>query len=150
MNNKLISKKKPSFKINKVLDDYLASYRRKIVIPIFYEDLKRFSGSVSVYNNKEIDTLWVRVFYSDFEKECGVLDKNSLVGAGYFQLYQYDSSKLCKRTYTAGWVDWEFKEQFKYLKQIKNGVYFNTYSSRFCKQHCTISVFRDMSIFRCF
>lgn len=60
------------------------------------------------------------IFYSDFEKECGVLDKNSLVGAGYFQLYQYDSSKLCKRTYTAGWVDWEFKEQFKYLKQIKN------------------------------
>ncbi|MBT4958405.1 MAG: hypothetical protein HON33_00370 [Flavobacteriaceae bacterium] len=69
MNNKLISKKKPSFKINKVLDDYLASYRRKIVIPIFYEDLKRFSGSVSVYNNKEIDTLWVRVFYSDFERK---------------------------------------------------------------------------------
>ena len=69
MNNKLISKKKPSFKINKVLDDYLASYRRKIVIPIFYEDLKRFSGSVSVFNNKERDTLWVRVFYSDSERK---------------------------------------------------------------------------------
>tara|TARA_B100000953_G_scaffold96533_2_gene79082 strand:- start:420 stop:1481 length:1062 start_codon:yes stop_codon:yes gene_type:complete len=69
MNNKLMSKKKPSFKINKVLDDYLASYNRKIIIPIFYEDLKRFAGSVSVYNNKEIDTLWVRVFYSDFERK---------------------------------------------------------------------------------
>ncbi|SUZ83249.1 uncharacterized protein METZ01_LOCUS36103 [marine metagenome] len=64
-----MSKKKPSFKINKVLDDYLASYNRKIIIPIFYEDLKRFAGSVSVYNNKEIDTLWVRVFYSDFERK---------------------------------------------------------------------------------
>ena len=69
MNNKLMSKKKPSFKINKVLDHYLASFNRKIIIPIFYDDLKRFSGSVSVYNNKEIDTLWVRVFYSDFERK---------------------------------------------------------------------------------
>tara|TARA_X000000368_G_C23050968_1_gene721390 strand:+ start:2312 stop:3358 length:1047 start_codon:yes stop_codon:yes gene_type:complete len=64
-----MSKKKPSFKINKVLDHYLASFNRKIIIPIFYDDLKRFSGSVSVYNNKEIDTLWVRVFYSDFERK---------------------------------------------------------------------------------
>ena len=64
-----MSKKKPSYKISKSLNDYLISYNRKIIIPIFYEDLKRFSGSVSVYNNKEIDTLWVRVFYSDFERK---------------------------------------------------------------------------------
>ena len=50
-----MSKKKPSYKISKSLNDYLISYNRKIIIPIFYEDLKRFSGSVSVYNNKEID-----------------------------------------------------------------------------------------------
>ena len=69
MNNKLMSKKKPSFKVNKVLDNYLNSYNRKIIIPVFYEDLKRFAGSVSVYNNKDIDTLWVRVFYSDVERK---------------------------------------------------------------------------------
>ena len=64
-----MSKKKPSFKIIKSLDEYLNLYNRKIIIPIFYEDLKRFSGSVSVYNNKDLDTLWVRVFYSDFERK---------------------------------------------------------------------------------
>ena len=69
MNNKLMSKKKPSYKIKKALDKYLSSYNRKIIIPIFYSDLMRFSGSVSVYDKKDADTLWVRVFYSDFERK---------------------------------------------------------------------------------
>ena len=69
MNKKLISKKKPYFKIDNVLNEYLSTYKRKIIIPLFYEDLKRFSGSVSVYNNNDKDTLWVRVFYSDFERK---------------------------------------------------------------------------------
>ena len=69
MNKKLMSKKKPSYKISENLNNYLILYNRKLIIPIFYEDLKRFSGSVSVYNNKDVDTLWVRVFYSDFERK---------------------------------------------------------------------------------
>ena len=64
-----MSDKKPSFPISKNLDYYLSFYNRKLIIPIFYEDLKRFSGSVSVYNEKDIDTLWVRAFYSDFERK---------------------------------------------------------------------------------
>ncbi len=64
-----MSKKKPSFKISKNLDSYLNNYKRKIEIPIFYEDLKRFSGSVSVFNEKNVDTLWVRAFYSDSERK---------------------------------------------------------------------------------
>ncbi len=64
-----MSDKKPSFPISKNLDSYLSFYNRKLIIPIFYEDLKRFSGSVSVYNEKDIDTLWVRAFYSDFERK---------------------------------------------------------------------------------
>ena len=64
-----MSDKKPSFPISKNLDSYLSFYNRKLIIPIFYEDLKRFSGSVSVFNEKDIDTLWVRVFYSDFERK---------------------------------------------------------------------------------
>ena len=64
-----MSKKKPSFQISKTLDKYLNNYKRKIEIPIFYEDLKRFSGSVSVYNEKNVDTLWVRVFFSDSERK---------------------------------------------------------------------------------
>ncbi|NAY90374.1 hypothetical protein GTQ34_00445 [Muricauda sp. JGD-17] len=66
---KLMSKKKPAFPITKKLDGYLDRYNRKIEIPIFYDDLLRFSGSVVVYDNDGIDTLWVRVYYSDFDRE---------------------------------------------------------------------------------
>ncbi len=66
---KLMSKKKPAYPINKKLDSYLDRYSRKIEIPIFYEDLLRFSGSVVVYDADGDDTLWVRVYYSDFDRE---------------------------------------------------------------------------------
>ncbi len=66
---KLMSKKKPAYPINKKLDGYLDRFSRKIEIPIFYDDLLRFSGSVVVYDNDGEDTLWVRVYYSDFERE---------------------------------------------------------------------------------
>lgn len=65
---KLMSKKKPAYPVNKKLDNYLHRYNRKIEIPIFYDDLLRFSGSVVVYDNDGEDTLWVRVYYSDFER----------------------------------------------------------------------------------
>ena len=44
-------------------------YNRNLKIPIFYEDLKRFSGSFSVFNKDDKDTLWVRVFYSEHERK---------------------------------------------------------------------------------
>ncbi|WP_420400362.1 hypothetical protein [Flagellimonas sp.] len=66
---KLMSKKKPAYPVNKKLDVYLDRYSRKIEIPIFYEDLLRFAGSVVVYDADGEDTLWVRVYYSDFDRE---------------------------------------------------------------------------------
>jgi hypothetical protein len=66
---RLISKKKPAYKVNSELDKYLDHYNRKIEIPIFYEDLLRFSGSVVVYDKNEEDTLWIRVYYSEFERQ---------------------------------------------------------------------------------
>ncbi|WP_298928218.1 hypothetical protein [uncultured Allomuricauda sp.] len=66
---KLMSKKKPAYPVNKKLDGYLHRYNRKIEIPIFYEDLLRFAGSVIVYDSEDADTLWVRVYYSDSERE---------------------------------------------------------------------------------
>lgn len=63
-----MSKKKPAFPVNQMLDAYLEHYSRKIEIPIFYDDLLRFSGSVVVYDSKDEDTLWVRVFYSEFDR----------------------------------------------------------------------------------
>lgn len=66
---KLMSKKKPAYPINKELDKYLKYYNRKIEIPINYDDLLRFSGSVAVYDANDEDTLWVRVFYPEFDRD---------------------------------------------------------------------------------
>ncbi|WP_340076562.1 hypothetical protein [Leptobacterium sp. I13] len=66
--DKLISKKKPSFPINETLEKYLEKYNRNIKIPIFYDDLLRFSGSVVVYDKNEEDTLWIRVYYPEHER----------------------------------------------------------------------------------
>ncbi|MFD1163156.1 MULTISPECIES: hypothetical protein [Hwangdonia] len=64
-----ISKKKPSFPISDQLNDYLSEYNRNIEIPIFYDDLLRFQGSVVVYDKDDNDTLWIRVYYNDYERE---------------------------------------------------------------------------------
>ncbi|WP_437396873.1 hypothetical protein [Flagellimonas lutimaris] len=66
---RLMSKKKPAYPISKELDEYLDYYNRKIEIPIHYEDLLRFSGSVAVYDANDEDTLWVRVFYPEFDRD---------------------------------------------------------------------------------
>ena len=66
---KLMSKKKPAYPVNDKLDAYLDHYNRKIEIPIFYEDLLRFSGSVVVYDSNDEDTLWIRVYYPEFERQ---------------------------------------------------------------------------------
>ena len=66
---KLMSKKKPAYPVTKKLDEYLDRYNRKIEIPIFYDDLLRFAGSVVVYDDNDEDTLWVRVYYSDVERQ---------------------------------------------------------------------------------
>ena len=69
MNGKLISKKKPFYPISIKLSKYLKNYNRWITGSIFYEDLLRFSGSVSVLDKNDNDTLWVRVFYTDNERK---------------------------------------------------------------------------------
>ncbi len=69
MEERLMSKKKPAYPVNKRLDDYLSNYNRKIEIPIFYEDLLRFSGSVVVYDANDEDTLWIRVYYSEYDRK---------------------------------------------------------------------------------
>ena len=64
-----ISKRKPSYPISSRLHDYLARYDRNTKIPIFYEDLLRFQGSIVVYDKEDNDTLWVRVYYNEYERE---------------------------------------------------------------------------------
>lgn len=66
---RLMSKKKPAYPVCDALDGYLDNYSRKIEIPIFYDDLLRFSGSVVVYDKNEVDTLWIRAYYSEYDRK---------------------------------------------------------------------------------
>lgn len=66
---KLMSQKKPAFPVNHLLNEYLIKNNRNIKIPIFYDDLLRFQGSVVVYDKNDEDTLWVRTYYSDSERQ---------------------------------------------------------------------------------
>jgi len=63
-----ISKKKPSYPIQPFFDKYLSNYNRNVLIPVFYDDLERFSGGIEVLDDKGNDTLWTRVFYPDHER----------------------------------------------------------------------------------
>ncbi len=64
-----MSKKKPAYPVNKDLDAYLGKYNRKVEIPVFYDDLLRFAGSVTVYDVNDEDTLWIRVYYSEYDRQ---------------------------------------------------------------------------------
>lgn len=64
-----ISLRKPSYPISKKLHSYLTDYNRNIKLPIFYEDLLRFQGSVVLYDKDDVDTLWVRVYFNEFERQ---------------------------------------------------------------------------------
>ncbi|WP_111309536.1 hypothetical protein [Confluentibacter sediminis] len=63
-----ISKKKPSYPITSKLHHYLTEYNRNIKMPVFYDDLLRFQGSIVVYDKEDNDTLWIRVYYSEFDR----------------------------------------------------------------------------------
>ncbi len=66
---KLISKKKPAYPINDQLYNYLSEYNRNIKIPVFYNDLLRFEGAIAVYDKNGEDTLWIRVYYAEHERD---------------------------------------------------------------------------------
>ncbi|WP_372795151.1 hypothetical protein [Lutibacter sp.] len=66
---KLMSRKKPAYPINERLYNYLTEYNRNIKIPVFYDDLLRFDGAVEVYDKNGDDTLWIRVYYAEHERE---------------------------------------------------------------------------------
>lgn len=69
MNDLKMSTKKPSYPISKKLNAYLDEYNRNIRNSINYDDLLRFQGSVTVYDKDDNDTLWIRVYYSEFDRE---------------------------------------------------------------------------------
>ncbi len=66
---KLMSKKKPTYPITDALSAYLSKYARNIKIPIFYDDLLRYQGAVTVYDKHGNDSLWIQVYYSESERK---------------------------------------------------------------------------------
>tara|TARA_B110000046_G_C13000532_1_gene401957 strand:- start:308 stop:1372 length:1065 start_codon:yes stop_codon:yes gene_type:complete len=64
-----ISLRKPSYPVNDALKAYLQKFNRTIRLPIFYDDLLRFQGSVEVFDKNDKDTLWVRTYYSEFDRK---------------------------------------------------------------------------------
>jgi len=66
---KLISKKKPAYKISSALSDYLTRHGRKIKTSINYDDLLRFQGAISIFDKYGNDTLWVSTYYAESERE---------------------------------------------------------------------------------
>ena len=64
-----ITHKKATYPVSEKLNEYLLEYNRNTRLPIFYDDLLRFEGSIVVYDKEDNDTLWIRVFYNQFERE---------------------------------------------------------------------------------
>jgi hypothetical protein len=69
MNDVKITHKKATYPVSDKLHKYLQEYNRNIRLPIFYDDLLRFEGSFVVYDKDDNDTLWIRVYYNQFERE---------------------------------------------------------------------------------
>lgn len=59
-----ISKKKQHYPVNNDLLGYLKKYDRSIDLPVSYEDLLHFSGSIPVYDKNGKDTLWESALYN--------------------------------------------------------------------------------------
>lgn len=68
MKEPLMVYKKPTYPLNSLFLDYLERFDRISKVSIFYDDLLRFSGSINVFDKNDIDTLWIRVYYSEYER----------------------------------------------------------------------------------
>ncbi|WP_066220684.1 hypothetical protein [Formosa haliotis] len=93
MDDLKISKKKPSYPISEKLHGYLSEYNRNFELPIFYDDLLRFQGAITVFDKDDEDTLWLRVYYNDYERDEIDLSLkrvySNLVSDGNEKIFQY-------------------------------------------------------------
>lgn len=62
--NDHISKKKLPFAVSKPFKKYLKRYGREIHLPVSYDTLRHFDGSIPVKDNQGNDTYWETVFYN--------------------------------------------------------------------------------------
>ena len=69
ISKKLISKKKPFYSISEELKLFLKDHDRWMDDVISYDDLLRYSDSISLYDKKNKDTLWVRLIFNESERQ---------------------------------------------------------------------------------
>ncbi|GIZ09845.1 hypothetical protein [Flavobacterium sp. UMI-01] len=69
MSDSSVLYKKPTYPINNALLGYLERFDRISSVSVCYDDLLRFSGSINVYDKNDQDTLWVRVYYPEYERK---------------------------------------------------------------------------------
>ena len=69
VDHKLISKKKVPFPVTPALHRYLDRHGRSVKIPVAYEDLLRFEGSLAILDEQDRDTLWVNCIYSNADRD---------------------------------------------------------------------------------
>jgi hypothetical protein len=92
MSEPLMLFKKPSYAINNSLMSYLERFERISKVTIFYDDLLRFSGAINVFDKNDKDTLWIRVYYSEFERNEIDLNLKKV----YSLLYSDGNSEILK------------------------------------------------------
>lgn len=68
MNENKPQLKKQYYPINEALRSYLEKYNRLTNTTVFYDDLLRFQGSIAITDKDGKDTLWIRLYYNEFEK----------------------------------------------------------------------------------
>ena len=56
------------YPVNESLEKYLQENNRITKARVFYEDLLRFSGYIALEDSKGNDTSWLRVYYSEFDR----------------------------------------------------------------------------------
>lgn len=66
-NQQIITKKKKTYSVNNELRGYLKIHNREIELPVSYNDLRHFNGSLSILDKKGNDTLWQAALYSHNE-----------------------------------------------------------------------------------
>jgi hypothetical protein len=61
--------KKPLFPISDALRKYLIETHREIDVPISYNELMRYSSSITLYDRNGEDTLWETLIYSESDRQ---------------------------------------------------------------------------------
>jgi hypothetical protein len=68
MSEPLMVFKKPSYPLTPQFLNYLERFDRVSKVSVFYDDLLRFIGSINVFDKNDQDTLWIRVYYNEQER----------------------------------------------------------------------------------